>query len=287
MGKDKWLEELSNKVNEFPSSVKPSLWGAIQSQIVAPTIFGISAAVVKVMVIAVSALAITSVILVTINADKVLEEKAIVGSDIIDTSGIVIIENVVNNKRPAIVDISRHVNNETVQKQQPSLNLTASIPIMEIINVSIDAEVKEGTAISQEASFHVKPIESIKRVATIPVIKDLKLVPAKEKEVESRYVATDEPVRSFLLLDLPNVFTPNGDGINDLFYLEVEGILDYSLVVLSAKGNTVWKTKDSNEKWDGRDMQGEPLPKGNYVYMITGVDFEGKRIMEYRNLRLQ
>ena len=67
---------------------------------------------------------------------------------------------------------------------------------------------------------------------------------------------------------LPNVFTPNGDGINDTWlpfpYTNVQKI---DLVVHDRWGRRVFKTEDPDIKWDGTDANSHrPLPEGVYYY---------------------
>lgn len=68
---------------------------------------------------------------------------------------------------------------------------------------------------------------------------------------------------------LPNVMTPNGDGINDVFvpfpYRFVDSI---DFVVFNRWGQEVFKTNDPKIEWDGKDMKsGKPLNTGVYYYV--------------------
>jgi gliding motility-associated-like protein len=85
---------------------------------------------------------------------------------------------------------------------------------------------------------------------------------------ESEYsntVCVDECIN----YELPNVFTPNGDGINDLFkpypYNLVEKI---DLKVYGRWGNLVFQTNDPDINWDARHMNsGKKVPPGVYYYI--------------------
>ncbi|MFN8154104.1 MAG: gliding motility-associated C-terminal domain-containing protein [Bacteroidia bacterium] len=75
-------------------------------------------------------------------------------------------------------------------------------------------------------------------------------------------------------LDIPNGFSPNGDGTNDVF--EIEGIDGYPgnvLFIYNRWGNLVYKKKEYANEWDGRSnvngvMFGEELPNGTYYYIL-------------------
>jgi gliding motility-associated-like protein len=67
--------------------------------------------------------------------------------------------------------------------------------------------------------------------------------------------------------DLPNVFTPNGDGINDLFYFDKESIKPKLLTIINRWGLKVFESLN-NFFWDGRTISGEPCNAGTYYYII-------------------
>jgi gliding motility-associated-like protein len=67
----------------------------------------------------------------------------------------------------------------------------------------------------------------------------------------------------------PNVFTPNGDGVNDLF--KFTGICDrntYTLKIYDRWGILMFATSDKNINWDGRTTSGKEASEGVYYYII-------------------
>ncbi len=69
--------------------------------------------------------------------------------------------------------------------------------------------------------------------------------------------------------DLPNVFTPNGDGINDFFrptrYSLVEKV---DMKIFNRWGNLVFETTDPDINWDGKHKDtGKVVPPGVYYYV--------------------
>ena len=69
------------------------------------------------------------------------------------------------------------------------------------------------------------------------------------------------------IYNLPNTFTPNDDGQNDLFvpypYCFVEKV---EFQVFNQWGNLVFQTENPDLLWDGRDLHGKHLPEGAYFY---------------------
>jgi gliding motility-associated-like protein len=71
--------------------------------------------------------------------------------------------------------------------------------------------------------------------------------------------------------ELPNVFTPNGDGINDVFqsYYPKDGVpRTVNMQIFNRWGKLVFKTEDPDINWDGRDIGSKRfVPTGVYYYI--------------------
>jgi gliding motility-associated-like protein len=68
-------------------------------------------------------------------------------------------------------------------------------------------------------------------------------------------------------ITIPNVFTPNGDGINDFFKTEDEGLLEKQLFIYNRWGNLVFEGK-GQEAWDGTH-KGEKCHEGVYYVVVS------------------
>lgn len=70
-------------------------------------------------------------------------------------------------------------------------------------------------------------------------------------------------------LMMPNAFTPNSDGLNDLFKPETKGITGYSMDIFNKWGEMIFSNaSQSSEGWNGT-LNGQLLPGGNYVYKVS------------------
>ena len=69
-------------------------------------------------------------------------------------------------------------------------------------------------------------------------------------------------------IKIPNVFSPNNDGINDLFYIQTDGEMIYEFTVLDRNGSRVFTSEGKIISWDGRTYWGELLNPGNYYYTL-------------------
>lgn len=83
-----------------------------------------------------------------------------------------------------------------------------------------------------------------------------------------RVALTEEAV-----LFIPNAFTPNNDGINDVFEIKGTSIADYNLYIYNRWGQVIWSTHNFEISWDGTNRSGEKVAPGSYIYKITGTDY--------------
>ena len=70
-----------------------------------------------------------------------------------------------------------------------------------------------------------------------------------------------------LQLLVPNVFTPNGDGYNDLFKVQSENVKTFNGLIFNRWGNKIYEWSDVAQGWGG-----DSSPDGTYFYIIFGTD---------------
>lgn len=77
---------------------------------------------------------------------------------------------------------------------------------------------------------------------------------------------------------MPNAFSPNGDGKNDLIRPVCVGISQLNFFrIYNRWGQLIFSTSEINKGWDGT-LGGAPQSSGTFVYMVQGVDYTGKVI---------
>lgn len=93
------------------------------------------------------------------------------------------------------------------------------------------------------------------------------------------YLALSPDCKIFYIL--PTAFSPNGDGLNDVFRVKTSDIpLSFSMRVFNRVGQLVFETHDISEGWNGW-QKSQQAPVGAYVYMISAVTSEGKHIEQH------
>lgn len=97
----------------------------------------------------------------------------------------------------------------------------------------------------------------------------------------SNVVAT--PIGSTLFI--PNAFTPNGDGLNDVFAIGTFGTTDVSCTIYARNGQRIAVSQNPANIWDGT-LRGEALPAGDYFYVISALNAKGEMIEKSGKLTL-
>ena len=74
---------------------------------------------------------------------------------------------------------------------------------------------------------------------------------------------------------VPNAFTPNNDGVNDVLYLRGICLESLSFMTFNRWGEKVFETADQKIGWDGT-YKGEELNTGVFVFRLEGKTYEGE-----------
>ena len=98
-------------------------------------------------------------------------------------------------------------------------------------------------------------------------------VPYYCTDTASMYLIIDKPSE----ITVPNVFTPNNDGINDYFEIVSTNISEIETVIYNRWGKEIFKSNYTQTFWDG-NINNEPAPEGTYFYLIKA---KGKDVKEY------
>lgn len=83
----------------------------------------------------------------------------------------------------------------------------------------------------------------------------------------------------------PNVFTPNNDGSNDAYFLDVTNHTNVELTIVNRWGNTMFVGDGLTPTWNGKSPSGSNAEEGTYfyTYVVTGIDgsvFEGHGFLQ-------
>ncbi len=84
---------------------------------------------------------------------------------------------------------------------------------------------------------------------------------------------------------LPNAFSPNGDGKNDVLYVKSNVITEMTLVIYNRWGREMFRTTDISEGWDGR-YNGAELSPDAYAYYLKATCINGDNFIKKGNVSL-
>ena len=85
---------------------------------------------------------------------------------------------------------------------------------------------------------------------------------------------------------VPNAFSPNGDGINDIFRPIAVGIKEFLYFkVYNRRGELIFSTSAQKQGWDG-NFKGAPQDADVYVWIAKGIDYLGKTIFKKGSVSL-
>jgi gliding motility-associated-like protein len=174
-------------------------------------------------------------------------------------------------------------NKESIESEVPLIEDPEVILDLVDIDHSIDlVDVKPTEVKKDEERMVVPPIKTIK--SSIDEKKEEKLEEKKTplEELNSP-IKTDENYS----LVISNVFTPNGDGVHDVFEVKAEGLTDFNVVVLDQNSKIIYQSQDPMFQWNGELMDGSQAPVGAYLFYITARDRKGELVTKSNRLYIQ
>ena len=88
---------------------------------------------------------------------------------------------------------------------------------------------------------------------------------------------------------IPNVFTPNGDGMNDMFVPELtppENVKDFQMFIYNRWGRLVFSTTNPQTLWSGNNEKGQPCSQGVYYCHLSFKDVSGIEYTHHGSITL-
>ncbi|MEX2588980.1 MAG: PKD domain-containing protein, partial [Chitinophagales bacterium] len=170
------------------------------------------------------------------------------------------------------------------------------------LEVAGDREVLRGTSVEIEAftetfydTLYWNPSDSLtcsdclltrafpdqSTVYTVTVVDTFGCINQKEVNVEVFDKCEED------IVFVPNTFTPNEDGRNDVLYARRYGARAVNYFrVFDRWGKLVFETENENTGWDGLSSNGKKHNQGVYVYTVEAVCYNGETILKTGNVTL-
>lgn len=296
-GKDEIKDLFSDKLGNFEAPVRPDLWTNIASQIGAgsTTVVTTSLSLLTKTIIAigVGAAVVTTVILLSPKTElNPTKNSSINSAETKISEPIVKVETNVSQENVRMEDEKTTI--KTVETNPQKTIELAEIDKDETFKFDItlldalkESQADKSTEKKEEPISNVKNEKVVEKPRVESLNEDKKSAENIQPKVSEEKPAEEKEVTAYTLSELPNVFTPNGDGNNDILFIESEGLLDFTVVVLDSKQKVVFESNDPNFKWNGVDKYGNTVKAGSYIYFIVARDKNGNQVNKYVTLEVR
>lgn len=104
---------------------------------------------------------------------------------------------------------------------------------------------------------------------------------------EAELISTITVSISTSILEMPNAFSPNGDGINDIYKAKDthQSILEFHAYIFNRWGQKLFEWTDINDGWDGT-FNGKPVAAGVYFVLVKATGADGTQYNIKRDVNL-
>lgn len=277
--KDFIKDLFSEKLGNYEAKVNPELWNSIASQIgtagaAGTTATGLSLAAKWLIGVGIAgALTVTTVLLVQPSEEPKEDAPVVENTNPTATESEVSPENestapvqlsqenvVATNAENGNINPAPPVEPLNSENNSGGLGLpTRSYKPLLVVDTQNDKIIQQ---IIERTPVHVKDPAVNEPLMPEPLPAEVIETPAETVQEKEHSVG-----------DLPNIFTPNNDGANDNFRIESHNLTNFHIVVIDAQNKVVFESRDPRFSWDGRDLSGNKVPAGKYVYYISADEF--------------
>ncbi|MEY3236078.1 MAG: hypothetical protein RI883_179 [Bacteroidota bacterium] len=276
--KDNIKDLFGDKLGGFEANVRPELWANISTQIASTTVAVSStgASLITKIIISVSVAASVATVSYFVFSDK--NNNVILPSKTISKP---------EQKNKLIISDTKitEVKNTRSVNENLGINLINEY-LPELINNGLEERLSSVNITAENNTVPVLIIkENMEYVNSEDVTHTLQNNNIQTETVESE---TEEIIESVEYLGtLPNIFTPNSDGVNDVLSIESTELSEFSVVVIDKNSKIVYQSNDANFIWDGTGLNGEIVSKGTYIYYITARNSKGELISKHNMLNIE
>lgn len=179
----------------------------------------------------------------TVQKEALKQETILVPETVVAGEGKINIKKQVSESKVEIEVSSNQINSE--------LNQPAQNPSSDKALDQTEPPVKAST----------KDIEN-KKKEDIPVVGKI------DRNTPSTENSNAKQSNDFELI-IPNAFSPDGDGKNDTWVVQIDQIANYHLTIVDGNGEVVFESNQINNAWNGANMKtGVDCASGSYAYLI-------------------
>ena len=278
--KDIFKDIFSEKLKDLELPVNEKLWNSISNQIIsAPVVSSISLLSKIIIGSSISAAAIVGGYY--LNSTSENNEKQIKSQISVNKNKLREVKEVKETisaiKQPSV----------SINKEEKSIASETIIADEKLVDIPVNNNlfISPNTVTINQSTVVANQNKNDQTVNNIVAQSLTETSKATVVPSENKNISSEE--KSVYKLDLKNVFTPNGDGVNDYLEIETEGLSDFSVVILDKNNQKIYTSNDPHFKWDGTNMSGEFVTEGSYIYFVTAKTESNKPISKYSSLTIK
>ena len=160
---------------------------------------------------------------------------------------------------------------------------TGTVPFNVIFtNLSVGATTYTWTFGDGNSSYVTNPTNTYTNTGSFTTVLTASAAGCPNTNSVSVTITVDVPTA----IIIPNIFSPNGDGINDQFFIPNTGMASLNCDIFNRWGELLYTLNSPNQAWDGRAPNGDKAPDGTYMYLLQAQGLNGKQYKQQGTVTL-